>query len=532
MAGFAPPSEIARADSTRLNKMRTKDVVPDHQPMNRFVQTCLVMPALLLPGLPSVFAETPPNQRVVTATVEPAPTPAPAPKADQTALVRLLNDSFVGVFEKVAPSVVVISVTKKMEGEEGEGGDYFQDFFFPGGQHAPRPVQSEGSGFIARPDGYIYTNNHVVEDAETIKVRLKDGREFDGKLIGSDDRTDVAVIKIEAKELPVAELGNSEAVRVGQLACAIGAPYNLDYTFTVGWVSGKGRTNLQNSDQHVMYEEYIQTDASINPGNSGGPLLDLEGKVIGMNTLINGINRGLGFAIPVNMVDDVGKELINKGRVTRPWLGIRIESLSDSRDLKDSPAYKGLDKGVVVVTIEPDTPAFGTDLRPADVITEVDGEAVKTDRDLQKKILSKKVGQNVLLTVRRRDQTLRIPVVTGELPNEFTRVSRNTPPKKTDESQPQQNDLGLQVQDLSPELGTRLGIQGGGVVVTDVTEGSAAALAKIAREDVISEVDGKPVTSVAEFDAAIKNRDKKRGSLLFINRKGEKTFAVLKTEEQ
>ena len=280
-----------------------------------------------------------------------------------------------------------------------------------------KPVQSEGSGFIVRADGYIYTNYHVVEGADRVDVKLKDGREFQAKVVGTDEKTDVAVIKIDATNLPVVQFGDSDAVRVGQFAFAIGAPFKLDYTFTYGVISGKGRSKLLATGGYSI-SDYLQTDASINPGNSGGPLCDIDGKVVGMNTLINGLNRGLGFAIPSNLANEIGQQLIAGHKIMRPWLGIRIESLGDDPSIRD--LFKGLDKGVVVRTIEADAPAYKSDLRPFDVITQVDNAPVSTDTQLQREILKKKVGQNVELTVWRKGQTLKIPVTTGELPNDIS----------------------------------------------------------------------------------------------------------------
>src|ERR1041385_2886075 len=299
-------------------------------------------------------------------------------------VVHQLNSAFDKVFESVAPSVVVIEVSKPNDGSDSSA---FDDLFFPGSpddNSSPRPglrnrppILSEGSGFLVRPDGYIFTNFHVVEGADKIAVKLKDGRTFSGKVVGTDEKTDVAVIKIEAKDLPVVQLGDSDAVRVGQLAFAIGAPYKLDYTFTYGVVSGKGRNKLLATGGYSI-SDYLQTDASINPGNSGGPLCDIDGKVIGMNALINGLNRGLGFAIPINMAKEIGNELIAGHKIVRPWLGIRIESLGDDPSIRE--LFKGVDKGVVVRTIEADAPAYKSELRPFDVITNVDGTPVSTDR--------------------------------------------------------------------------------------------------------------------------------------------------------
>ena len=330
-------------------------------------------------------------------------------------VVHQLNSAFTKVFEIVAPSVVIIEVTKKNDAGENPT---LEDLFFQGPQdeNAPQrnprnsqPVQSEGSGFIVRADGYIYTNYHVLEGADRIDVKLKDGREFQAKVVGTDEKTDVAVIRIEAGNLPFAQFADSDAVRVGQFAFAIGAPFKLDYTFTYGVISGKGRTKLLSTGGYSI-SDYLQTDASINPGNSGGPLCDIDGKVVGMNTLINGLNRGLGFAIPSNLSNEIGQQHIAGHKIIRPWLGIRIESLGDDPSIRD--LFKGLEKGVVVRTIEADAPAYKSDLRPFDVITQVDNSPVSTDTQLQREILKKKVGQNVELTVWRKGQTLKIPVTT------------------------------------------------------------------------------------------------------------------------
>jgi Do/DeqQ family serine protease len=446
-------------------------------------------------------------------------------------VVHQLNSAFTKVFEIVAPNVVIIEVTKKNDAGENPT---LEDLFFQGPQdeNEPRrnprnsqPVQSEGSGFIVRADGYIYTNYHVLEGADRIDVKLKDGREFQAKIVGTDEKTDVAVIKIEAANLPVAQFADSDAVRVGQFAFAIGAPFKLDYTFTYGVISGKGRSKLLTTGFYSI-SDYLQTDASINPGNSGGPLCDIDGKVVGMNTLINGLNRGLGFAIPSNLANEIGQQLIAGHKIVRPWLGIRIESLGDDPSIRD--LFKGLEKGVVVRTIEADAPAYKSDLRPFDVITQVDNSPVSSDTQLQREILKKKVGQNVELTVWRKGQTLKIPVTTGELPNDISRASNElVPPAPTKPED--SNKFGLQVQDLTKEVATRLKLSvQQGVIVTDVADNSLAATQDIQREDVITEVDGKRVTNIASFREALNKADPRKGILLYLDRKGSKTFAVLK----
>src|SRR6266699_3152554 len=347
--------------------------------------------------------------------------PAAAAEAGKD-VVHQLNNAFAKVFETVAPSVVIIEISKKNEISESSP---LEDLFFQGppdennprrNPGALRPVQSEGSGFIVRPDGYIFTNFHVVEGADKIEVKLRDGRNFPARVVGTDEKTDIAVVKIDAKDLPVVQLGDSDTVRVGQFAFAIGAPFKLDYTFTYGVVSGKGRSKLFQTGGYSI-SDYLQTDASINPGNSGGPLCDIDGKVIGMNALINGLNRGLGFAIPINMAKEIGTELVAGHKIMRPWLGIRIETLGDDPDIRD--LFKGIDKGVVVRTIEADAPAYKSDLRPKDVITQVDGTPIESDTQLQREILKKKIGQSVELTVWRKGQTMKIAVTTGELPTDI-----------------------------------------------------------------------------------------------------------------
>src|SRR3982751_5904808 len=472
------------------------------------------------------------NLSVATAATDSAPTATVSQSAADAGkdVVHQLNNAFAKVFEIVAPSVVIIEISKKADTETSA----FEDLFFQGppdesnprrNQKNLQPIQSEGSGFIVRPDGYILTNFHVVEGADKIDVKLRDGRDFPAKVIGTDEKSDIAVIKVAAKDLPVVQLGDSDAVRVGQFAFAIGAPFKLDYTFTYGVVSGKGRSKLFATGGYSI-SDYLQTDASINPGNSGGPLCDIDGKVIGMNTLINGINRGLGFAIPSNLAKEIGEELIAGRKIMRPWLGIRIETLGDDVSIRD--LFKGIEKGVVVRTIEADAPAYKSDLRPFDVITHVDANNVSTDSQLQHEILKKKIGQKVELTIWRKGQTLKVPVTTGELPNEISRAS-NEPVRPPQNNQEEGGKFGLQVQELTKEMAQRfkLGVQKG-VIVTDVAENSLAAQQGIEREDVITEVDGKAVTDVKTFREALNKADPKRGVLLYLDRKGSKTFAVLK----
>ena len=477
-------------------------------------------------GLP---AQSPTVPAAPPAAVQPTPTIPAEAAAPGKDVVHQLNSAFAKVFEIVAPSVVIIEVTKRNDGNDPS----LEDLFFQPpddtnrnpGRRTPEPVRSEGSGFIARQDGFIYTNFHVVEGADKVQVKLQDGREFPGKVIGTDEKTDIAVIKVEASNLPVVQMANSDAVKVGQFAFAIGAPFKLDYTFTYGVISGKGRSKLLATGGYNI-AEYLQTDTSINPGNSGGPLCDIDGKVVGMNTLINGLNRGLGFAIPSNLVNEIGQQLIAGNKIVRPWLGIRIETLGEDASIRD--LFKGVEKGVVVRTIEADAPAYKSELRPFDVITQIDGAPVTTDTQLQHEILKKKVGQNIQLDVWRKGQTMKIAITTGELPNEIDRAA-SQPIPQPEAREDDINRFGLQVQELTKEVASRLKLNvQQGVIVTDVADNSMAAAQDIRREDVITEVDGKPVTSVASFRQALTKADPTRGILIYLDRKGSRTFAVLK----
>jgi serine protease Do len=440
-------------------------------------------------------------------------------------LVHQLNEAFEQVYDRISPTVVVIDVSKSAA-SGGASNNPFEgfDFFFKGPKGddgGEQPDQSEGSGFVIRADGYILTNNHVVDGADRIQVKLKDGQVLSAKIIGTDDRTDIAVIKVQASNLPVVELANSDDVKVGQLVCAIGAPYKFEYSFTTGVVSAKGRNELL-ADK---YEDYIQTDAAINPGNSGGPLCDIDCKVIGMNTLIHGLNRGLGFAISSNLAKQVSDQLISSGRIVRPWLGIIIESLTDQNR---GDLFKGIDKGVLVRTIQADTPAAKSDLRPADVITEVDGVPVASAKELQREILKKKVGDQVSLGIWRSGKKVTVPVKTEELPTENEQASST--PNAAPSPESSNTSFGVEVQEVTPELSKELALKSNtGVVVTDVVPNSPAAVADIQPGDVITEVDRTAVLNMDAFQKALAEEKGKTSLLLLLDRKGIKTYSIVKT---
>ncbi|MEX1044669.1 MAG: trypsin-like peptidase domain-containing protein [Chthoniobacterales bacterium] len=456
---------------------------------------------------------------------------AGAVSAAETASLRALGGAFAGVYERVAPSVVVLEITKK---DTGSAADRFAwELLFrnqPGAPGRPPAEESEGSGFVIREDGHILTNAHVIEGADPEKgvvARRQDGTRLPLKVVGVDEKTDLAVLKADLTGMPAVEWGDSDAVRVGEFVCGIGAPFELDYTLTAGVISAKGRSNLTST----VYEDYLQTDAAINPGNSGGPLCDLDGRVVGVNTLINGLSRGLSFAIPSQLARKVSDELIANGRVVRPWLGIRIETLSETPGLQE---MMGIEQGVVVRTIEPGAPAARSKLQPADVIVAVDGQPVTSARELQQSILRKAIGQKVDLKVWRR--ALRggkfetIPVTTEELPRNplVAGTPERRPPREPAEGREMDTPFGLAVEDLSAEVAGAMGLEPGGVIVTNVEGSGPAALAGLQRRDVITAVGPAAVANQAAFEEALAALPEGESAVLLVERDGKKTYAILR----
>ena len=416
------------------------------------------------------------------------------------AMLHALEDAFGSVADRVTPSVVNVSVkSKRTPAVEGsmppEGEQRFREFFGPElferffRRRAPRDEgRAAGSGVMVDPRGYILTNNHVVENATEIEVRLSDDRKFKAALVGRDGRTDLAVLKIEnpAGPLPVADLGDSDRLRVGQWAIAIGNPFGLDRTVTVGIISATGRTHVG----VATYEAFIQTDASINPGNSGGPLLNLDGRVVGINTAIVSSGQGIGFAIPINMARDIMTQLINRGKVVRGWLGVAIQDLSP--ELAASLGVKE-DAGALVAAVMKDGPAAAAGLRPGDVIVEFGGSAIKDVPDLQKRVAAVEPGRAAPVTVMREQKTVTLSVKIGE-----------QPPDDAMEAEAGDEILGLTVEPLTPETArqNRLAARSG-LLVTEVAPGSAGAAAGIRPGDAILEVNRGPVGDAAAFRQAV-----------------------------
>jgi serine protease Do len=436
---------------------------------------------------------------------------------------------FVSLAKKMRPVVVNISTTQVSEGRGGAAPEFgspfgeedpFNDFwrrFFGGPMpRGPQRQRSLGSGFIIDGDGSILTNNHVVENASKIVVKLSDDQEYEAKVVGRDQKTDIAIIRIEGKpNLPAASLGDSDNLEVGEWVVAIGNPFGLDSTVTSGIVSAKGRHIGQGP-----YDNFIQTDASINPGNSGGPLINLRGEVIGINTAIfsrTGGNIGIGFAIPINLVKELLPQLRGKGKVTRGYLGVLIQKVTP--EIAES---LGLDKayGALVANVSKDGPADKAGVKVGDVIVEFDGKEVKDSGDLPILVARTAVDKKARLKVLRDKKEVMLTVAVGELKDEEVVATA-----------PEKGELGLTVQRLTPQMAESLGLEKSeGVVVTAVEPGSAADEAGIRRGDIILEVDRKTVRNLDEYKKAIAGARKGRG-VLFLVRRGDNTlFLALKPQ--
>jgi serine protease Do len=411
------------------------------------------------------------------------------------------NLDFVTISEKVGPAVVKIDAQRRERVSPfgmGEGGpfDDFWDRFF--GQQRRRqqqeqPVVAQGSGFFISPDGYILTNNHIVEKAEKVTVNTVQGKEYEAKTVGTDSMTDIALLKIEAKDLPFAELGDSGQMKVGEWVLAIGNPYGLDHTVTAGIVSAKGR-DLAGGDRST-YQDFIQTDAAINRGNSGGPLINMKGEVIGITSNIftpTGGNIGIGFAIPSNMARKVVVQLKEKGRVTWGRLGVQVQNISEGmmKQLKLKSR-----EGAIIATVDPDSPAEKANLKQYDVVTEINGQPVKDMADLRNKIANIEPGKKAELKII-RDGKETMATATVEEREAATEKGQVAAPEK---------DIGLSLQPLTPSLARRYGLRTTeGLLITDVEPFSEAARKSLEPGMIILEVNRIKVTSVREFESILK----------------------------
>jgi len=446
-----------------------------------------------------------------------------AAKSDTTFLPP---DSFSDLAESASPAVVNIRTVKTIKGggrvfrhfKKGPFGDDdpmkdFFDRFFDEDQKRDFKQRSLGSGFIIDKDGYIVTNNHVIDNADKIVVILKDEKEFEAQIVGRDKNTDLALIKIELNHnLPVLRFGDSDALKVGQWVVAIGNPFGLEQTVTAGIVSAKGRVIGSGP-----YDDFIQTDASINPGNSGGPLLNMKGEVIGINTAIVAGGQGIGFAIPVNLAKNIIAQIKSTGEVTRGWLGVGIQDISE-----EVAEYYGIKekKGVLVTEVFPDDPADLAGIKPKDVIISVNGKTVDSARLLTGMIADTHVGDTIQIKINRDGKTRTIDVKIAK--REETKIAGRSTQEK------EQGPLGIQVSEITPETARRFNLKDAkGVIVTGVDPESKAAEAGLQIHDIIREINHKNITSVSDLNKTIDDIPEGETINLFIRRLN-RGFLVIK----
>jgi len=450
--------------------------------------------------------------------------------------LRSQSKAFVAIAKKVLPSVVSITSerTVQVAGLSGRDrnlrffGDPFLERFFQAPERVPQ--QGAGSGVIVSPDGYVLTNNHVVADAERIKVTLEDGRSFDGELVGRDPKSDVAVVRIKpnGEKLQPIEMGNSDQLEVGEWVMAVGNPFQLSSTVTAGIVSAVGRSNIGLTD----YEDFIQTDAAINPGNSGGALVNLDGRLVGINTAIasrNGGNMGVGFAIPINMASRIMDDLITHGKVTRGWLGVRIQNLNE-----DMAEIFHLDKpyGALIGSVENGSPAEKAGLEQGDLIVEMNGHEIKNTEDLRLQITAQSPGTTIDLKVIRDAKPKQISVKLGELESD-QEVGPGFQGEKESESDLTEG-LGLKIDELTSTVRQQLDLPAGieGVVVDQVDPVSAAGRAGMQRGDVILKVGNDEIDSPQAFRRALRDVGPGKAALLLIRRGEAEIFLGVRIPEE
>ncbi|MGM0452889.1 MAG: DegQ family serine endoprotease [Thermodesulfobacteriota bacterium] len=439
--------------------------------------------------------------------------------------------SFTQLAEQASPAVVNIRTVKTMD----NGGQVFRHFFGGPQQNGPQGPFDEffkrffedqdprefkrkslGSGFIMDKEGFIVTNNHVIENADEIQVKLKNGKEYDAEIIGSDPQTDIALIKVKAKaDLPVIEIGDSDAVKIGQWVMAIGNPFGLEHTVTAGIVSAKGRVIGAGP-----YDNFIQTDASINPGNSGGPLLNMDGEVIGINTAIVSGGEGIGFAIPTSMATDIIAQLKKSGEVTRGWLGVGIQELN--ADLQD---YYDVEDGVLITQVFPGDPADKAGIKPKDIIVTVNGKAVRSPRELSQRIAEIQPGNEARLEIVREGETRTVTVTIAKRKEDKTADVQRRP-----DAQPQ-DALGLEVTDLTKDMAQRYNLESTkGIIVTNVAGDSKAYEAGFNEGDIIREINHQPVDSVDQYRKII-NKAEKGETLYFYVMRARQGIQIIKLQK-
>jgi serine protease Do len=402
------------------------------------------------------------------------------------------------------------------------GDDFYDRFFKPRFPEGDYKIQGLGSGIIIDSEkGYIITNNHVVEDADELKINLGDKREFDGKVVGTDPQTDIAVVKIDGKNLPSAKLGDSDTIRAGQWAIAIGNPFGLSQTVSIGVISATGRANVG----VAAYEDMIQTDAAINPGNSGGPLVNIKGEIIGINTAIftrSGGYQGIGFAIPINMVKIIMKDLVEKGKVVRGWLGVVIQDIDPALAKSFNVTVT---EGVLVSDVQDNSPAKEAGFERGDIVIEYDGKSIRDVNHLRNTVAQTEINKKIKVKVLRDGKEKELTVKIGEQPSDLFAAGPGAAPSG--------KDLGMTVQNLTKELAKSLGVEEeSGVIVTEVQPGSPAAMSEIREGDFIKEVNRKKINNVTEFKKALNEADKEKGVLMLIKRGEFSRYVIIKTKEK
>ncbi|PYR91834.1 MAG: protease Do [Acidobacteria bacterium] len=464
-------------------------------------------------------------------TVSAAPAIAGAPAVATAARSLTPVASYAPVVERVMPAVVTIRVEKRASAIPTAGqmpdDDLFRRFFGQGMPQMPRGRQPRGmerglgSGVIVSEDGYILTNNHVVDSANEVKVELPDKRTFTAKVVGTDPASDLAVVKINASSLPTLTLGDSDSVKVGDVVLAVGNPLGVGETVTSGIISAKGRTTDVGDGS---YQDFLQTDAPINHGNSGGALVSANGELIGINSQIltpSDGNIGLGFAIPSNMARNVMDQLIKNGTVHRAKLGVTVQGIT--ADLASSLGLPSA-KGALVSNVEDGSPAARAGITQGDVITEYNGKPVADSNQLRNDVSSTTPGSSVSLKVFRNGRTETMQAKLGELATKREKSDSSSEPRG-------EGRFGLGLQPLTPDLAEEAGVPRGtrGVIVVEVDPSGIAADSGMREGDVIEKVDGKAVTTVAEVKSALDRKDGKP-SLLVVNRKGTDIFLTLRAE--
>ncbi len=431
--------------------------------------------------------------------------------------------AFSEIVRAVSPAVVNISSTKVIKKQPTPFDEFFDFLYpFPDGRGKRWKEQSLGSGVIVSPDGYIVTNNHVVEQADEIKVILIDKKSFKAKIVGSDPKTDIAIIKIDAKGLPVLPWGDSERLQVGEFVLAIGNPFGLSHTVTMGIISAVGRADVGITD----YENFIQTDAAINPGNSGGPLVNIKGELIGINTAIfskTGGYQGIGFTVPTNMVRIVMDQLIKQGKVTRGWLGITIQELTPEIAQKFGLKQS---EGALVSDVAKGSPAHRAGMARGDIILEFNGKKVRDVATLRNMVAQSKVGSQVEIKVLRRDREITLKANIMELPTEMGDVV----PSSSNSMDMSDSALsGITVMDINAAVAKQLGIDRDekGVVIVKIEHGSSAEDAGLRKGDVVQEIDRQRINGLNDFNKATSKIRTEDTVLLFVNRSGRKFYVAL-----